>query len=272
MIRAPLELACPDGRKATVLLSGAAAAGTLTADAAGVAFDLPEGAHVYLTSKGDTNFALPPAEPPVPLAPDTTYRIRGELRLAGGRAGLWLIEYDQHARLGHHQRALSSRPLALTWRTSPRHASWCLALRLSGTGRLNLGPLALTPATPRGEPPAAPAAAGPPTSPPVAAVRTGPAGAFRADSTFFDPAGADVEEEWPAGRDADWPAQWLAEIAGRLAGCAAVLHVGCGSGRLLAALRSAGAADVLGLEWEAGSLSAARARGAAVLEHDPGEP
>lgn len=60
----------------------------------------------------------------------------------------------------------------------------------------------------------------------------------------------------------------LAIIAENIRSCSRVLDIGCGDGALMAALRDDKAVDARGLEIESGNVSAAVARGLAVVQGD----
>ncbi len=262
MVCFPLDVALPRGGKTTVLLGATAPKGTLLVADGALEFALPGETHIYLSPQPAGSFAAPPPQSALPLEPDRDYILRGPVALDGGRAALWLIEYDERARLGHRQQVLRAGELALRWQTDPRHKSCCVALRLSGRGRLRLGPLTLSPA-----PEAAPAPAAAPRSA-AGEPRTGPRAGFRAYSIFFDPAGYKAyEEKHHRFYDGRTPA-WYERLVKPMTGLDAVLELGCGPGLLLEALRAAGVRNVLGLERDPVYLEACRARGLPVIAHD----
>ncbi len=262
----PVEVTLPGGGKTAVLFEGAAPEGTLTVVAGALEFALPGETHLYLSSKAGANFAVPPRRSTLPLEPDTAYTLHGRVAEVEGRAALWLIEYDEQARLGHHQQALRAGEFALRWKTDARCKSCCLALRLSGRGRLHWGPLAL------GKPTLVAESGMTPQAGVSGTPRTGPHGGFQAYSVFFDPAGyKPYVERHHRFYDGRQPA-WYERLVKPLAGLPAVLEIGCGPGLLLEALRGAGVGRVLGLERDPVYLQACRERGLPVAAHDLNQP
>ena len=266
MISLTIEVRLPGDDVATVTLRATAAGGTLAVADDKVEFALPADAHVYLTSKEDTKFAIPPRQTTLQLEPATTYTLRGDASLAGGQVVLWLIEYDERDRLGHHKQALRGGEFALSWTTAKRHRACCLALRISGTGYLRLGPLSLSTRSACGDEPT-PAVGHAPGS-----VQTGPQGRFQAYSIFFDPAGYKAYVERHHRFYDDRRPDWYERLTQPFAGCSSVLDIGCGPGLLLEALRSAGVADVVGLERDPFYLQTCRSQGLPVYEHDLNQP
>lgn len=106
-------------------------------------FELPDGDHLYLVSKEDPRFPVPPAATALPLEAERGYELRAEVELRGGHASLWVIEYDDAARLQHAQVTLRSGTTPLRFTTDPRHRTCCVALRLAGRGELTLRGLTL---------------------------------------------------------------------------------------------------------------------------------
>ncbi len=133
----------PDQGPSTVWLRSTTHPTALSFAGNSVIFNLVGNQSVYLTSTGNASFATPPAERLFVLRPDSDYALSGEVSVDGPSPSLWLIEYDDHQRLTHETRRLKSGPFELNWRTHPQHKSACLAVRLTGVGRLRLGNLKL---------------------------------------------------------------------------------------------------------------------------------
>jgi len=115
-------------------------------DDGAVLFRLEEGEVAYLTTKENRNFQEPPESDPFHLAGRTSYTLDASLRMEGvGEAELWLIEYDDRNRLAHWRSPLTASGLKRTWETSPGIRRSCLAIRLRGSGRLDLGPVRIDP-------------------------------------------------------------------------------------------------------------------------------
>jgi SAM-dependent methyltransferase len=250
----PLRVRTPEGLEMKVPLWALSAAPTLRIEGDTLRFDVPEGQHVYLSSSKDARFAVPPVQTALQLRPDSPYRLRGTFAVEGGPAALWLIEYSASARLIHWARPLRDGELDVSWSTDSRYVSCCVALRLSGGGRLRCASLELTrPAEDRGP-------------------KTGPRGGFRARSIFFDPCGyKPYIEKHHRFYDQRRP-DWYQRVVGPFAECSAVLEIGSGPGLLLEALREAGVAHAFGLERDPVYLEASRERGVAAIQHDLNEP
>jgi len=249
-----LTVRLPDGQECATALVCPAGAPLLQIDAGLLRFQVPEGRHLYLSSTGSTNFAAAPPQSALPLQAGREYRLRAACVLEGGRASLWLIEYDEGQRLTHWVRPLSTGPVNVQWATHARCCSCCLAIRLSGAGALRLSGLELT--TPGARP----------------AVRVGPRGAFAAYSLFYDPAGYKPYVERHH-RYYDEPRRdWYERMAQPFAHCGRVLELGCGPGLLLEALGQVGVGQAVGLERDAVYLEGCRARGVTAIAHDLNEP
>ena len=143
--------------------------------------------------------------------------------------------------------------------TGSRHRVLTVAVRLSGTGKLRLGGLAIS---------NVPAALAPE---PLAQrrVETGPDGGFSRSAVFFDPAGyrpyAPRHHSFYDGRQPSW----YAGVASGVADRPRVLEIGSGPGLLLEQLRADDPERVVcGLERDPVYLERCRARGLPVIEHD----
>jgi hypothetical protein len=242
------------------MLTSSADPAQVRVDGEAVVFELGAGRHAYLTSSDSPRFVMPPRESPAALKPAARYHLRANVELAGGKAGLWLIEYDEQHRLRHQTHPLRSGLLVVDWITHERHASWCLAVRLEGTGRLGLGRIDLLA---RDSPPTtsvAPVDAGP--------LRIGPRGRFGRYSIFYDPSGyrryTPHHRRFYDGRGADW----YAPLVRALRGSRRVLDLGCGPGLLLVAMRQAGVSQAIGLERDPEFVTQCRDRGLTVYAHD----
>ncbi|MBU0617637.1 MAG: class I SAM-dependent methyltransferase, partial [Planctomycetes bacterium] len=137
----PVSLTWSNGRVMLLDLKTDAPARQVTVDYDGVEFAIPDGKHAYLHSKAESNFSEPPANDLFGLAPETTYALTANVALSGGETILWVIEYDQGARLCHQRRPLTSGRFRWKWTTRARHRSCCLAIRMAGSGRLALNDL-----------------------------------------------------------------------------------------------------------------------------------
>jgi malonyl-CoA O-methyltransferase len=88
----------------------------------------------------------------------------------------------------------------------------------------------------------------------------------------------DAYDRWSASYDGyDNPMVWVASQVLRsevapAAGGRSVFEFGCGTGRNLAVLRSAGAARLAGCDFSEGMLGVARSRGLEVFRHDIAQP
>ncbi len=257
----PVEIELPIDGNTVVPFRAAAAGELLTVKDGALEFALPEDTHVYLGSKENTKFAVPPKKSALRLEPDTTYTLRGKIDLTAGQVALWLIEYDECQQLCHQKRALRDGAFQLTWKTHARHQSCCLALRISGAGRLRLGPISITTH-------AADALTLGVIEPAAERLKVGPGGRFAAYSLFFDPSGyreyTDEHHHFYDGRDPIWYGQ----IVEKFQGCRRVLDVGCGPGLLLQALSSGGVENAVGLERDPHYLASCRTRQVHAVEHD----
>ncbi len=103
-----------------------------------VEYALPEGQHAYLASKASLNFAQPPPDDVFELRPMTPHRLTLSVELDGAVLSVHLIEYGGRERLKQWSQSLRTGPCTLSWTTDARRTSNCLALRLSGTGRLHV--------------------------------------------------------------------------------------------------------------------------------------
>ena len=268
VVTLPVEVVMPDGTRTSIALQAAAQAETAALKADGVAFSIAEGKHLYFSSKGDANFSAPPRDTALLLHADAEYILEGQCTLEGGAAALWIIEYDPTSRLGHQRQPLASGPFRMSWRTQQAYSSCCVAVRVSGTGRLALSNLRLS-AHRSGEATPAPANAEMAT---VEEVKCGPQGCFRAYSIFLDPAGYRAYGKSHHRFYDDRTPSWYAKVIEPLRGCSSVLDIGCGPGLLLQALQAAGVSKVVGVERDAHYLQACRERRLSVFEHDLNQP
>ena len=229
-------------------------------------FRVGEGAHAYLSSSRRRGFGVAPERDHFGLPPQTECRLQGEVKLDGGRATLWLIEYDDKQRLCHRTVGLRSGRLEFTWRTHPSHRRLCLAVRLTGEGGLRLSRLSLMPKDNAGR------RVGKVDTGDVGNLRVGSRGGFRSYSIFGDPSGylryTARHHKFYENRESSW----YERIARRFADCTNVLDVGCGPGLLLEALKSAGVSNGIGLERDPEYLRMCRERGLDVTSHDLNEP
>jgi SAM-dependent methyltransferase len=263
----PVDIALPDGTQTRIPLIASSRAGSLAIDGDVLAFSIPDGSHLYLTSKGNAKFAEPAEDNVLSLSPDTEYTLHGDSSLTGGAAAVWIIEYDQASRLGHQSQGLTTGPFAMTWHTHSQLASCCLAIRLSGEGRLTLSSLRLSRGSARLTPKTEAA-----DDTVVGEVRYGPLGEFRDYSVFLDPAGYRSYVESHHRFYNDRPPSWYNSVVEPLRTCASVLDIGCGPGLLMQALTAAGVPRVMGLERDPHYLQTARDRGLRVFEHDLNQP
>lgn len=259
-----LDLCLPTGKRASLVLQAAGRGTGLARTDDGIRFDLPDDSHVYLSTTGDTAFARPPERSALELEPERAYALRGHCRLDGGKARLWVIEYDDASRLGHQSLDLADGAFALRWTTQARYDRCRVAVRLSGRGSLSLGDLRLEEAED--------AEASETACPVSDLVTTGPAGHFRRCSIFEDPCDdrpyTAVHHAFYDQRDP----RWYAEVIKPLAECQRVLDVGCGPGLLLEALRQAGVPNVFGLERDPHYLQRCAERSLPVVAHDLRKP
>lgn len=246
------------GATRAVGLRNATAEMTVSPDGA-LRFAIADGEVLYLSSSGNSRFKQPPAETALALEAEREYVLRGAASADGGRAELWLIQYDAATRLKHDKVGLHGGGFTLRWTTAARYAGCVLALRLTGQGRVALQDLTLEEVTPTRAAEATPLAA---------EVRTGPEGRFQAYSIFADPAGYKPYTERHHRHYADRGPEWYADVAREFADCERVLEIGCGPGLLLQALRTAGVRSVVGVERDPVYLEACRARGLDVHAHD----
>lgn|GEM_PF-2486139 len=256
MAELPVAIRLPEATTINLTLRGKIA-GELTPD--GLLDFQVSGDHAqYLTSTGNTRFQQPPVATALELEPARSYVLRGQARVEGGRAELWLIQYDQTARLEHARTVLTTGSFVLRFRTAANYDRCLLALRLVDRGRVGLFDLTLEEDLPT-------------ESRPVG-ILTGPRAGFRAYSIFYDPSGYKSYTERHHRHYAERGPEWYANVAKELAGCARVLELGCGPGLLLLALRQAGVAEVVGLERDFGYLEQCRQRGLDVYAHDLNAP
>ena len=100
-------------------------------------FSIPDKEPLYLYSKENCNFSVPPGYNLFSLRPDTDYIISGHLQ-SNGKIMVWAIEYDHDKRLAHENVNLIDDSFEMFLRTQTRHDNLCLALRLYGNGTLDL--------------------------------------------------------------------------------------------------------------------------------------
>lgn len=228
-------------------------------------FDLPVGEHIYLSSKENASFSVPPEKNIFGLEAERAYTLRGNSSLEEGEVTLWIIEYDANQRLQHYAWPLNAGSFEFNWRTHEQHRSLCLALRVSGNGMLRINDLEisldhLTAAN---------------TNRSQAFdsdLRFGPRGDFRIQSIFFDPVGYRAYTERHRHYYDDRQPGWYDKVASELANFTSVLDIGCGPGLLMRALQNAGIAELLGIERDPHYLAECRRQGLPVIEHDLNSP
>lgn len=255
-----LSFALPHGARSDVALFPSAANVPFAVPTSGgaLAFKIPDGQHLYLTSNPHASFASPPAQTALALEANQEYSLSARVELAGGTASLWLIEYADE-RLCHQNWQLRKAPLSVRWKTHASCRTVCLAVRLAGTGSLALSDLRLAA---RHE--------GAPVRSAAPQREAGPA--FGEPSIFFDPSGYRRFSVKHQKHYDDRAPSWYAGIAKRLSGCKRVLDVGCGPGLLLSALALEGVAEPIGLERDEVYLAQCRERGVHAIAHDLNEP
>lgn len=110
-----------------------------------VKFKVPKEESCYLVSKSDCNFNSVPTNDPLSLNSNTCYLITGNLG-GNGNISIWLIEYDSKTRLQYHKVALNdSNHFSMVINTHSSLKKSCIAIRMNGTGILNLSDLVIEP-------------------------------------------------------------------------------------------------------------------------------
>jgi SAM-dependent methyltransferase len=132
----PIAFQLPNGRQVTLPLCTSAPPDQVRIVGDAVEYALPEGQHAYLASKASTNFAQPPPDDVFGLRPTTRHMLTLSVQVDGAALSIHLIEYAERERLNQWWQPLRTGQCTLTWTTDARRKSNCLALRLSGTGRL----------------------------------------------------------------------------------------------------------------------------------------